>query len=284
MTKTYGLKAIRALIPMAAEASPLLASYTPFGDDAEPWIARYIVGSKGFWLQKNDRYGHGYGNQPPPSTGEVEAMTGLNPDDLEAISLDGVGYCWGLPGGSPLLPLPFTAKQFIDFDTRSGKLFSGAMERPVWQPLPESECENATDDSEPEGRDFQAEWIAELEATNPDAAELARIILSGVVPESDSLDSAMQDATNETEKVTGATVDQTPDAERRLNLLRQLGGSSQYVNGEWKFKGIKLLVTREKADGRNRSDEKTIRSDLKAAAQAERDAKNAGFAFGLGQR
>ena len=74
------------------------------------------------------------------------------------------------------------------------------------------------------------------------------------------------------------------DTERRLKLLRLLGGSAKYSQGEWRFKGTAALVAQEKADGRNRSDEKTIRADLKEAAQAERDAKAAGFGTGLGQR
>jgi hypothetical protein len=76
----------------------------------------------------------------------------------------------------------------------------------------------------------------------------------------------------------------TPDPERRLALLRTLGGSAKYFQDKWKFTGITELVAREKEDGRKRSSQKTIRADLKEAAQAERDAKNAGFATGLGQR
>lgn len=78
--------------------------------------------------------------------------------------------------------------------------------------------------------------------------------------------------------------DARPDPERRLALLRELGGAAKYARCEWTFTGIKALVTREKAAGRRRSTEKTVRADLKEAAQNERDAKNAGFATGLGQR
>lgn len=81
-----------------------------------------------------------------------------------------------------------------------------------------------------------------------------------------------------------AGTDQTLDPERRLARLRALGGSYKYVRGGWKFIGIKELVRSEKDEGRKRSDEKTIRADLKDAAQAERDAKSAGFGAGLGQR
>ena len=74
------------------------------------------------------------------------------------------------------------------------------------------------------------------------------------------------------------------DPERRLSRLRELGGSAKHRGGEWRFTGIAKLVASEKAQGRSRSDEKTIRLDLKEAAQNEREAKRAGFGSGLGQR
>ena len=78
--------------------------------------------------------------------------------------------------------------------------------------------------------------------------------------------------------------DATPDPERRLALLRALGGSATYRRNEWKFTGIAALVASEKSEGCKRSDEKTIRADLKEAAQNEREARRAGFGAGLGQR
>ena len=71
---------------------------------------------------------------------------------------------------------------------------------------------------------------------------------------------------------TGRTV-----AQLRLAGLLAIGGSANQVAGRgWKFTGIKELVATEKAAGKPRSDEKTIRRDLKSAAQEERDAKSAG--------
>ena len=75
-----------------------------------------------------------------------------------------------------------------------------------------------------------------------------------------------------------------PAPERRLARLRALGGNSKYRNGEWHFTGIIKLVQHEKQEGKSRSDEKTIRADLKLASQSERDAKSAGFASGIGKR
>ena len=82
----------------------------------------------------------------------------------------------------------------------------------------------------------------------------------------------------------GDGTDQTPDPERRLARLRALGGTAKYARGEWKFTGMVALVESEKAEKRKRTDEKTIRADLKEAAQTERDDKSAGFGAGLGQR
>lgn len=82
----------------------------------------------------------------------------------------------------------------------------------------------------------------------------------------------------------GPDEDLTQDSERRLARLRELGGSAKYKNSAWKFTGISALVEREKSEGRKRSDEKTIRADLKEAAQDELDARRAGAFTGLGAR
>lgn len=72
-----------------------------------------------------------------------------------------------------------------------------------------------------------------------------------------------------------------PDPERRLARLRELGGSATYRRNEWKFTGINALVNDERNEGRKRRDEKTIRADLREAAEAEREAKRAGPFDGL---
>ena len=68
---------------------------------------------------------------------------------------------------------------------------------------------------------------------------------------------------------------EVPDPERRLAALRALGGSDKWKRGRdgvqaWQFTGIQKLVAQEKADRRKRSDEKTIRDDLREAAETER--------------
>ncbi len=84
--------------------------------------------------------------------------------------------------------------------------------------------------------------------------------------------------------VDSASTTTPQDPERRLARLRALGGNATYRSREWKFTGIAALVESEKSERRKRSDEKTIRADLKEAAQNELDAKSAGFADGLGRR
>lgn len=85
---------------------------------------------------------------------------------------------------------------------------------------------------------------------------------------------------------TEPTTQESQDPERRLARLRQLGGGARFnkAKGAWTFTGMAALVAREKADGRKRSDEKTIRADLSAAAHDERDAQSAGPFDGLVRR
>ena len=61
------------------------------------------------------------------------------------------------------------------------------------------------------------------------------------------------------------------DPARRLSLLRDQGGNAKWSRNGWKFPGIAALVKVEKDAGRKRRDEKTIRADLKEAADAERE-------------
>ena len=81
-----------------------------------------------------------------------------------------------------------------------------------------------------------------------------------------------------------ATNNATPDPERRLARLRALGGDAIYRRGEWRITGISALVASEKSEGRKRCDEKTIRADIKEAAENEREAKRSNAFAGLGQR
>ena len=80
--------------------------------------------------------------------------------------------------------------------------------------------------------------------------------------------------------VEAAPVVEVPDPERRLAALRALGGSAKWKRGRgvqvWQFTGIQKLVAQEKTDGRKRIDEKTIRADLREAAEAENMEKRNG--------
>ena len=73
----------------------------------------------------------------------------------------------------------------------------------------------------------------------------------------------------------------TPDPERRLARLRELGGNATYRHSDWKITGISALVASEESEGRKRSSPKTIRADLKEAAENEREAKRANVFSGL---
>lgn len=65
--------------------------------------------------------------------------------------------------------------------------------------------------------------------------------------------------------------EEVPDPQRRLAALRALGGNATRMNGNWSFTRINELTANEKANGRKRSDQKTIRRDLEMAAKAERE-------------
>lgn len=75
-----------------------------------------------------------------------------------------------------------------------------------------------------------------------------------------------------------------PDPARRLARLREMGGNAKYKRGEWEITGIVALTGVEKNEGRKRADQKTIRADIKEAAQSELDAKRAGPFDGAGAR
>lgn len=74
----------------------------------------------------------------------------------------------------------------------------------------------------------------------------------------------------------GPDVPQESEPQRRLRILRKLGGSATYRMGEWRFTGVSRLVEHEK--GKPRSSEKTIRDDLREASEAESRARRAGQA------
>lgn len=147
--KTYQLKALWPLLEFETAKAPLIATLDAYGGG----LVKYAVSQDGFWLCSQ--------TQQPFNVHESEGLTGFHPADLVPKQIDGVdGYFYALQGGTPLLPLPFTAAQLIEFDRRTGGLVMG----------------NITRGSHTEG------WIAELGKNNPDAAELARGIHGGKWP------------------------------------------------------------------------------------------------------
>ncbi|OIN90407.1 MAG: hypothetical protein AUJ20_14745 [Comamonadaceae bacterium CG1_02_60_18] len=148
MAKTYQLKALWPLLAFETAPAPLLATLDAYGGE----LVKYAVTQDGFWL---------FSQSQPFDANESEGLTGFHPADLAPKQIDGVeGYFYGLQNGTPLLPLPFTAAQLIEFDKRTARLVAGNIER----------------GSETDG------WITDLAKENPDAAELARAIHAGKWP------------------------------------------------------------------------------------------------------
>lgn len=154
---------------MAREKSPLCLSFNPFGSSVDPWIVRYVVDERGFWLQFNDDYGNG---SSVLSAREIHGMTGFDPDDLESEELGEAGRIYGLPESCPLLSVPFTAEQFLEFDRRAGHFFSDFVGQ----------------------GDATEEWLTELEKRSPEAVELARVILSGKASDGELIASSLDEA------------------------------------------------------------------------------------------
>jgi hypothetical protein len=87
-----------------------------------------------------------------------------------------------------------------------------------------------------------------------------------------------QNATPKAASAAAAQANPELDPARRLRALRELGGSLLWARSKWEIKRIGDLVRQEKAEGRPRSDQKTIRGDLHRAADDERAATRAGQA------
>lgn len=66
----------------------------------------------------------------------------------------------------------------------------------------------------------------------------------------------------------------------RLQMLRDLGGDCTRKKGKWSTSGITDLVKQLKANGQKPNDEKTVRKDLIAAAEQEKNP----YVIGLGGR
>ncbi len=145
MAKTYQFKALWPLLPFEVAAAPLLATL----DAYDGGLVKYAVNPDGIWL---------FSLAQPLTASESENLTGYHPAYLVPKQIEGVeGYFYALQGGAPLLPLPFTKDQLIEFDKRTAGLIGSCIER---------------------GDDTDA-WIANLEKDNPDAARLARGIHGG---------------------------------------------------------------------------------------------------------
>lgn len=154
MDKTYRFKDLIELVPFASKGRSL--TWDVFGDG----LIEYVSDRDGVWLCK-----HGRGLNEGAGTG----LVGLAQDEVAERNIEGVGVVYGMKDGTPLLPLPyFTAHELIIFNSRTAGMITRCNER----------GEN------------ESEWLAELGQMNPDAEELAQVILYGYLPGNAELYSA----------------------------------------------------------------------------------------------
>jgi hypothetical protein len=152
--KTYRFKDLIELVPFASKGRSL--TWDVFGDG----LIEYVSDRDGVWLCK-----HGRGLNEGAGTG----LVGLAHDDVAERNIEGVGVVYGMKDGTPLLPLPyFTAHELMIFNSRTAGMITRCNER----------GEN------------ESEWLAELGQMNPDAEELAQVILYGYLPGNAELYSA----------------------------------------------------------------------------------------------
>lgn len=156
MTKKFGTKDLRVLIPFGESMRPpFLATHTPFvGGGYGQWLIRYPVSHLGVWVQVYDGYGKYQEDGETLSPEEFYGLTGLHKESLEKQHIDGIGEFYGYPGNKPLLNIPFTAKELVEFDLVTGI------------------ASNQIGDGH-----LAVNLIAEIEKTNPNAAYLARRII-----------------------------------------------------------------------------------------------------------
>lgn len=147
--KTYNVEALLAILSDHAIAAHEEA-YTWHVDSdpgAEP-LVRYLIDENGVWLSFLDGL----------TEREVKGLTGYETSQLKKLGLTQSGErVWGLKDGSALLPLPFTLAQLQQFEENSG----GMCAERIW-------CGEETD-----------ALIESLAERNPDAAEIARALVSG---------------------------------------------------------------------------------------------------------
>ena len=215
MTKLYSIKALRHFLPLESTVAPLSYFYYPMDlrGRGSSWMFRYVVDSKGFWFQKNDKYQSEFENGFDVS--EIAGVAGLDLDDLELVPFESNASQhsevqrhpnrYGHPGGKPILPLRFTARQFFDW---------------------EKQCL----------RDLHffgdEEQLIALGRSSPDAAELARICLSGVAPdEPEEMPTAALPAT--TPGPTPVVAERTSDAPAKQGNTMKKAALIAELKHEW---------------------------------------------------
>ncbi len=158
MPTTYGIKELSVILDIEIKARPLYAFFELFVDERGALIIGYAIDSDGFWLQIH--------KECITEKRLIESWTGYDIFDCCHKKIEGYeGHLYGLlPNCSPMLPAIFTAQQFSDFLMHT-TIIRGVLDR---------------------GDETQV-WLDDLAVSNPKAAELANLVLYGVMPKEDGV-------------------------------------------------------------------------------------------------
>ncbi len=153
MPTTYGIKELSVILDIEIKARPLHAFFELFVDHCGALIIGYAIDSDGFWLQIH--------KECITEKRLIESWTGYDIFDCCHKKIEGYeGHLYGLlPNCSPMLPAIFTAQQFSDFLMHT-TIIRNMLDR---------------------GDETQV-WLDDLAVSNPKAAELANLVLYGVMP------------------------------------------------------------------------------------------------------
>lgn len=155
--KYYGVDVLLALFgayAIAPQTEPYRwrVNFLDFGD-ADDDLFAYLIDDKGAWLSFQDGL----------SESELR-MTGYSSWELKKREVTSSGVCiWGLQNGAPLLPIPFTLAQLLEFEERAGRTLTAR-----------HQC----------GDEIELH-IQELMKRNPNAAEIVRALVLNKMPETE---------------------------------------------------------------------------------------------------
>lgn len=147
MDKTYQFKDLIEIIPFVPKALSRMPKWDVYGDG----LIEYVADRGGVWLYK---HGSGFDDRGD------RKLTWLSRSELSERRIEGFGIVYGMKDGTPLLPLPFTAKEFMTFNARTAGMITRVNQH-----------------GERTGK-----WIEAIRKRNNDATDLAAVILYGDLP------------------------------------------------------------------------------------------------------